>query len=147
MVTTNEAELTDLFRTAIIGITPRLQTKQAMSWKAYERSQAGAPTTRRFQLRRAAGLPVLDGSGIFTTRLVETTFELRVRTDYAVDHKDRADIVADDFHQLTETLGALKAASNGLMRVLPIGVDVDDDDDADAIVVDHVFTIYYLRGR
>jgi hypothetical protein len=147
MIPTNEKELTELFRTAIIGITPRLQFKGAEKWKPYDRSNSGALTTRRFQLVRTTGLPVMDGTGIFTTRVCETMFELRVRTDYAVPHQHRGDIVPDDFHQLMETLGDLKSSDNGLIRVLPVGVDEQGDDDSDNIVVDHIFTVFYLRAR
>jgi len=49
---------------------------------------------------------------------------------------------------LHETLSALKSTSNGLMLVEAIGPQYRDGDEEDDIaVVDHTFTVRYLRTR
>lgn len=146
MIPTTEAEMTDLFRSAIVNMTPRLIYQGGESWKPYDRHVSAPSCTRRFRLIwRAANY---FESGIFTPQVVETEAELSVRTDYAGQHERLNHIVIDDYHQLHETLGRLKAPNTGVMwvRALEPRFFYNDEED-DVFQVDHTYVVRYLRDR
>lgn len=146
MIGTNTDALTDLFREAIVGIVPTITYKGAEGWKPYNREAAGPSTTRRFRIGWSAGS--FFSPGIFTDGVVETLCECRIRTDYAGNADEMQHAIIEDYHQLCETLAALKSPSNGLMLVERDGVIFrDGDPDNDVVQVDHTFQVRYLRAR
>jgi len=146
MIGTTTDVLTDLFRGAIIAITPRIMFKGAEGWKPYGRETSTIGPTRTFRFGWSAGN--IHVPGIFTDGVVEMDAEMRVRTDYQGNHDEMQHAIIEDFHQLHETLSALKSTSNGLMLVEAIGPQYRDGDEEDDIaVVDHTFNVRYLRTR
>lgn len=146
MTPTTTDALTDLFRAAIVSITPTIVYKGAEEWKPYDREVSGPSTTRRFRIGWSAGS--IFTPGIYTNGVVETTAECRIRTDYAGDHNEMQHAIIEDYHQLCERLASLKGPSNGLMLVERDRLIFrDGDEDSDVVQVDHTFQVRYLRAR
>jgi hypothetical protein len=145
MIATNEETLGTLFKDAITGLTPRLTYQGAKSWKPYDRAVSGPSRTRRFRLLFEAGN--VFPSGAMAGPIIEHECILRVRTDYAGEHAKQQHILIDDFHQLGDTLTALKASDNGLTLVTRLRVEETEGeiDEDDVIQIDHVFAVRYMR--
>jgi len=147
MIATNEAALTDLLRDAIVAIVPRLTTKQAQRWKPYERAVSGSSTTRRFRLIWTAGMAGLQPGGAMAGDIFEHFGELRVRTDYAGVHQTQTELIIDDFHQIGDALTKTKGTTTGVVLVIRVRTEYADDsaEDDDTVLVDHIYTVRYMR--
>ena len=145
MIATNEDSLTELFTTAIVGLTPRLTYKGAEEWRPYDRAVSGPSRTRRFRL--IWGAPNLQPRAGMAGQIIEHVAEMRVRTDYAGEHAQQQFIIIDDFHQLGDTLTALKASDNGVQLVTRLRIEqrVGKTDTDDVVQIDHVFAVRFMR--
>jgi hypothetical protein len=145
MIATNEETLSELFTAAIVAMTPRLQYKGAEGWQPYTRAVGAPTTTRRFRLLwTSEGRQ--PGRGAAAGAIIEHRALLRVRTDYAGEHAKQQFIVADDFHQLGDTLTATKAPDTGVVLVERLShKTVEGDEDTDVIRVDHTYRVRFMR--
>lgn len=145
MIATTEETLHDLFKAAILGMTPRITYQGARGWAYYDKAKAGASRTRSFRL--IWGVPTLRTGGAVFGTIFEHQVELRVRTDYAGSHERVQFVAADDHVHLRDVLSALKEADNGLQLVTPEGVQARGfNEDDDVVQIDHVYSVRYMRS-
>ena len=145
MIATNEDTLSDLFRDAIVGITPRIAFKGGERWKPYERPVEGPSRTRRFRLIWQAG--GVQPRGAMAGQAIEHNATLRVRTDYVGTVDGNQHVIIDDFHQLRDVLSNLKASATGVVLVEAQRVQeyFGDTDSDDVVVVDHTYQVRFMR--
>jgi hypothetical protein len=143
---TNEDTLSDLFRDAIVGVSPRIAFKGGERWKPYERPVEGASRTRRFRLIWESG--GIQPRGAMAGQAIEHQAVLRVRTDYVGTADGNQHAMIDDFHQLRDTLSNLKATNNGVVMVTGLRVQEvrGGTDSDDVVVVDHTYQVRYMRN-
>lgn len=146
MIATNEEDLADAFREAIVGISPRIAYKGGEGWKPYEAPVEGASRTRRFRLVWDAG--GIQPRGAMAGQAIEHFATLRVRTDYVGKADKNQYVFIDDFHQLRDTLSNLKGSSSGLVMVAALRIEEvrGETDRDDVVVVDHVYQVRYMRN-
>lgn len=146
MIATTEEALRDLFRDAILDMTPRLTYEGAEEWKYYEKEVGGPSRTRRFRI--IFGDPELRTGGAMAGHVFEHEIEVRIRTDYAGNHAETNLISIDDFLQLRDVLSGLKASDNGLVVVTPVNRRIRDSftESSDVTQVDHTFRCRYMRS-
>lgn len=145
MIATTEETLHDLFKAAILAISPRITYKGAAGWKPYEKAKDGGDRTRAFRLIWSP--PELRTGGAVFGSIFEHEAELRVRTDYAGQHDKTQFAIVDDHVHLRDVLSALKASDNGLQLVEPIRLDRrGSSEDDDVIQIDHVYSVRFMRS-
>lgn len=146
MITTTEEELADLFRDAILDMTPRTTYEGAEEWKWYDRPVDEPSRTRRFTF--VWGEPVLRSRGTMAGNIFEHEVELAVRTDYAGQANETQYIINDDGLQLRDELSRLKGEANGLLLVEPLTRRVKDSftETSDVKQVDHRFRVRFMRS-
>lgn len=145
MTPSTEEQLTDLFAASIREITPRIAYKGAETWKVHARPDAAPTTTRRCRLIWAAGN--VQPRGARAGDAIETFASLRIQTDYVGEVSKMQFAIADDLHQLGDTLAGLRGPDNGLItvervRTVPVMGRPGTDD---AVRVDHVFNVRFIR--
>lgn len=144
--TTTLDQVEDAIRTAIRGITPRLQPgRDTDRWVPYERASASAAKTRMFRLdwELAAWTP----GGLFGLGASDTGCTLHVVTDYTIPEQRMAEVVEDDHWQLRDVLSDLGGTA-GIIQIESAGApSVLDEENKDHFQADHAFRVRYLKAR